>query len=64
MEPFGQRTAAVAPRVQPFRVMMVLRNTVPASLDAFVNENAVAAALEPHVQLVGGATVDVPSGTH
>jgi hypothetical protein len=45
---------------------MVLRNTGPASLDASLNENAVAlaAALEPHVQLVGGATVDVPNGAH
>ena len=27
MEPFGQRMAAAASRVQPFRVMLVLRNT-------------------------------------
>jgi hypothetical protein len=43
---------------------VVLRNTGPASLDAIGDENAIAAALEPHVQLVGGATVVVPNGAH
>ncbi len=32
----GQRTAAAASQVQPYRVRLVLRNTSPAYLDAFV----------------------------
>ena len=60
--PFGQRTAAAASQVQPFRVRLVLRNTSPASLDAFVRREC--GSSSTMCSSSGGATVEVPNGTH
>jgi hypothetical protein len=63
---FGQRTAAavsqVVSQVQPFRVRLVLRNTIPASLDAFVERECGSSSTT--CSLSGGATVEVPNGAH
>jgi hypothetical protein len=58
----GQRTAAAVSQVQPFRVRLVLRNTSPASLDAFVKRECGSSSTT--CSLSGGATVEVPNGAH